>query len=172
MIYAAVVISPGIKNPKAFLVTPQYTRIDGVAALDIEALPVSGLSCTPGDVVFCAEGINDFAQASQIIFNDNGGAYPLIFGTLASPLTLKTDFSLLGKMTLGMGTAKMVLGDTAQTQLQKIVDQLAQLKNDFAGWVVIPNDGGAALKAKIAAGFALKPDADLSQILSENHKLD
>ena len=170
MIYAAVVISPGIKNPKAFLVTPQYTRIDGVAALNIEALPVSGLSCLPGDVVFCAEGINDFAQASQIIFNDNGGAYPLIFGTLASPLLLKTDFKLLGKMTLGLGTAKMVLGDSLATWAQAMDAAMTALYA-WAATGIPPNPSGLfGGISPFPRTPALTPWSAAN--LSQNHKLD
>ena len=77
MIYAATVLSPGV-TPNTFMVAPQYSRVDGTDALPIEALPVSGLVPTIGDTVFCAEGLNDFLQSKQMIFNDNGGAFPLI----------------------------------------------------------------------------------------------
>lgn len=171
MIYAATVKGEGVTTG-TYLVKPHYTRIDGSDAPNIEALPISGLVPETDDVVFCAEGINDFTQSLQMIFNDNGGAFPLIFGSLAQMLTYSVDMQIKGKVTLGEGGEKMILGDTIKTEIQKLIDQVKQLRQDFTTWTPVPNDGGAALKAVISAGFALKPDADLAEILSENHELD
>jgi hypothetical protein len=62
------------------------------------------------------------------------------------------------------------LGETLKAELQKIVDALTQLNLDFSGWVPVPNDGGAALKTAVTAGFVTKPQADLSTVLSEGVK--
>jgi len=172
MIYAAKVKSEG-QTQGTFIVTPQYTRVDGTDAPDIEALPVFGLEPEIGDVVFCAEGINDFSQAMQMIFNDNGGAYPLIIASLEQVLVFSlSTLQIKGKVKLGDGTDKMILGDTLKTEIQKIIDQLTQLRQDFSTWSVTPNDGGLALKTAVSAGFATKPDADLSNVLSDSHTLD
>ena len=172
MIYAAKVKSEG-QTQGTFIVTPQYTRVDGTDAQDIEALPVFGLEPEIGDVVFCAEGINDFSQAMQMIFNDNGGAYPLIIASLEQVLVFSlSTLQIKGKVKLGDGGKKMVLGDTIKTEVQKMIDQITQLRQDFASWTPVAQDGGAALKTVITAGFAMKPDADLSEILSDNHELD
>lgn len=171
MIYAATIKGKGITEG-TYLVTPHYTRVDGTDAPDIEALPVNGLIPETDDIVFCIEGINDFEQAIQMIFNDNGGAFPLIIASLAQVLVYAIDMQIKGKVKLGDGGKKMVLGDTAKTEIQKLIDQIKQLRQDFSTWTPVPQDGGAALKAVISAGFALKPDADLSEILSNNHELD
>lgn len=68
------------------------------------------------------------------------------------------------------GDEPFVLGNVAQAELQKIVDQLTQLSTDFTSWVVAPTDGGAALKAVLLSGFLTKPPADVSSILSEEIK--
>lgn len=171
MIYAATVKSEG-QTQGTYLVTPLYTRVDGTAAPDIEAFPVNGLEPEIGDTVFCAEGLNDFSQSMQMIFNDNGGAFPLIIASLAQTLVYAVAMQITGQVQLGDGTDKMVLGDTLKTEIQKIIDQITQLRTDFSSWVVAPNDGGQALKTAVSAGFALKPDADLTNVLSDNHTLD
>lgn len=63
-----------------------------------------------------------------------------------------------------------VLGNKLKDELQKIVDAIIQLKNDFSTWAPVPNDGGAALKAKVMAGFCVKPPAILEFILSKKIK--
>jgi hypothetical protein len=165
MIYSAIVKQAGLVEGQ-WIVTPQYTRIDGTPAPELTALAANGIKPANNDMVLCAESINSFDHGTSRIFDDNAGACPLIIATFEQLLTL------LVKLTLGTGTDFMLLGDTTKTQLQKIVDQLTQLKSDFSTWTPVPNDGGAALKTKIAAGFNTKPSADLSQILSQNHKLD
>ena len=165
MIYSAVVKGAALIAGQ-WTVTPQYTRVDGTPAPDIIALSANGIKPIANDIVLCVESINSFDHGTSRVFDDNAGACPIIIATFAQLLTL------LVKMTLGTGTDFMLLGDTTKTELQKIVDQLTQLKSDFSSWVVVPNDGGAALKAKVAAGFNTKPSANLSNILSQNHKLD
>ena len=64
------------------------------------------------------------------------------------------------------GSEHYVLGDKLKTELQKIVNALTQLNTDFTTWVVAPNDGGAALKAKVTTGFLTKAQAVLTGILS------
>jgi hypothetical protein len=156
MIYAAEVISTGIINPDAFVVQPKYTRIDGVDALTIEALPINGLFPSVGDIVFCAEGINDFEQSMQLLINKNGGAFPLIFATLVSPIVYKIDMTLLGKMKLGEGTEPMVLGESLKAWCQAVDTALGIIQ--------------------AAAGSDYVPTITASQWqdsnLSENHTLD
>jgi hypothetical protein len=120
MIYAAKVQGRGQTNG-TWKVTPQYTRVDGTDAPDIEALPMFGLEPETGDVVFCAEGINDFSQSMQMIFNDNGGAFPLIIASLEQVLVFSlSTLQIKGKVKLGDGGKKMLLGDTVQTWAQSV----------------------------------------------------
>jgi hypothetical protein len=120
MIYAAKVQGQG-QTAGTYKVTPQYTRVDGTDAPDIEALPVFGLEPEPGDIVFCAEGINDFSQSMQMIFNDNGGAFPLIIASLEQVLVFSlSTLQIKGKVKLGDGGKKMLLGDTVQTWAQSV----------------------------------------------------
>lgn len=91
-----------------------------------------------------------------------------------SPLqkeSIKFD-ELQGIFYFGKDAAEaMVLGDKLKTELQKVVDFVTQLQNDFKGWTPVAMDGGAALKAKTVAGFEIKPLPDVSAILSEKEKV-
>lgn len=155
MIYAATVQGEGV-TAGTYLVTPHYTRVDGSDAPNIEALPVNGLVPAKDDVVFCVEGINDFLQAKQMIFNDNGGAFPIIIASLAQLLVFAVSMQITGKVTLGEGGKKMLLGEDVQTWAQSV---------------------DAALKIiETAAGSDVVPPITASQWntsnLSENHELD
>jgi len=70
------------------------------------------------------------------------------------------------KLTFFKGDESFVLGDTAQTELDKDKDAMTELQNAINGWTPVPNDGGAALKAALAT-FLAKPMADYSSILSD-----
>jgi hypothetical protein len=74
------------------------------------------------------------------------------------------------KFSMGKGDESYVKGDTFETEFQKTVDYIAQLKADFANWVVVPNDGGGALKAIIIASSNLKPTPTATGILSTKIK--
>jgi hypothetical protein len=171
MIYAATIVSAGIINPDAFVVKPQYTRIDGTDALNIEALPLNGLFPTVGDIVFCAEGINDFEQSMQLLINKNGGAFPLIFASLASPIIFKVDMTLLGKMKLGGGTYKMLLGEELKAWCQAVDNALTALYQWAATGT--PASGGSSDTGGIPP-FPGTPAlvAWSDNNLSNNHKLD
>lgn len=71
---------------------------------------------------------------------------------------------------IGAADESYIKGDTAKTELQKNIDALTQLQTDFTSWTPVPNDGGAALKAIISAGFGLSALASLANILSEKIK--
>ena len=158
MIYAATVKGAG-ETAGTYLVTPHYTRVDGTTAPDIEALPGNGLTPADGDVVFCAEGINDFSQSMQMIFNDNGGAFPIIFASLAQLLVFSVAMQITGKVKLGQGGKKMLLGDDVQTWAQKVDAALSALYA-WGATVTPPFPGTPALSPwPIAA-------------LSANHELD
>jgi len=120
MIYAATIKSVGV-TPGTFFVTPLYTRVDGTDAPDIEALPLGGLVPTVGDTVICAEGINDFSQSTQMIFNDNGGAFPLIIASLAQILVFSVALTQIkGLVTLGDGGNHMLKGESVATWAQSV----------------------------------------------------
>jgi hypothetical protein len=165
MIFAATVKNEGVTTGTYF-VTPHYSRIDGTDAADIEALPINGLKPANGDVVFCAEGINDFSQSMQMIFNDNGGAYPIIFASLAQLLIFSVAMQITGKVTLGEGGKKMLLGETVQTWAQGVDAALAALYA-WGATGVVPPTGGIAPFPGTPALQAWATDA-----LSENHELD
>lgn len=171
MIYSAEVKSQGLEAG-TWEIAPAYIRIDGKPAPEITALAANGIKPEIGDIVLCVESINGFEHNSVRHIDNNKGASPIIIATFAELLTIILDMTVTGKMKLGEGSKKMVLGDTIKTEVQKMIDQIKQLRQDFSTWTPVPQDGGAALKAVISAGFALKPDADLADILSENHTLD
>jgi hypothetical protein len=158
MIYAATVQGEGV-TAGTYIVQPHYTHVDGVDAPVIEALPVNGLVPAKDDIVFCAEGMNDFLQSSQMIFNDNGGAFPLIIASLAQLLVFSVAMQIAGKVKLGQGGKKMLLGDTVQTWAQKIDAALTALY----AW-------GATVSPPFPGTPALQPWSTAA--LSQNHELD
>ena len=158
MIYAATVQGEGT-TAGTYIVQPHYTHVDGTDAPVIEALPVNGLVPAKDDVVFCAEGMNDFLQSSQMIFNDNGGAFPLIIASLAQILVFSIAMHITGKVTLGQGGKKMLLGETVQTWAQAVDAALSALYTWGAG-VTPPFPGTPTLQPWQASA------------LSQNHQLD
>jgi hypothetical protein len=158
MIFAATIKGQG-ETAGTFIVSPHYTRFDGVQALDIEALPINGLIPAVGDVVYCADGINDFAQSIQLLINENGGAYPIIFASLAASLVYSPDIQLSGKVKLGQGGKKMMLGDEVQTWAQAVDAALTALY----AW-------GASMSPAFPGTPPLQPWQSTN--LSENHELD
>lgn len=56
------------------------------------------------------------------------------------------------------------------SKMNALESAVSQLQTDFSTWVTVPNDGGAALKAVVAAGFGIKqiPDTKVSDL--ENTK--
>lgn len=167
MIYAATVASVGV-TPGTYLVTPRYSRVDGTDAPPIEALPVTGLVPTIGDTVFCAEGLNDFSQSMQMIFNDNGGAFPLIIASLAQILVYSlTMLQIKGMVTLGEGGHPMLIGDAVQTWAQSIDAALTALYAWGATGVAPGPTGGIAPFPGAPPLVAWPPAA-----LSVKHQLD
>ena len=65
----------------------------------------------------------------------------------------------------GDGSQTMLKGTDTQTELTKEQVNMTALKAAFTAWVPVPNDGGAALKAALAAFLALQTE-DYSGILS------
>ena len=154
MIYSATIKQAG-ETAGTWLVTPLYTRVDGLAAPDILALAANGIEPVAGDIVLWAEGINPFDHSSGRSFDNNGGANPLIIATFAQLITTLFDVVIKGKVTLGAGTYKMVLGDPLATWAQSVDTALSTL---------------SAAVGKVLA--AITPSLWQSTNLSENHKLD
>lgn len=167
MIYAATVKGEG-RTAGTYSVTPQYTRVDGTGAPEIDALALNGLEPQTGDTVFCAEGINDFSQSMQMIFNDNGGAFPLIIASLEQMLIFSlVSLQIKGKVKLGQGGKKMLLGETVQTWAQS-VDAALQALYAWAATGVAPGlTGGISAFSQSPALQSWQTDA-----LSVNHELD
>jgi len=166
MIYAAKVRGRG-QTEGTWKVAPQYTRVDGTDAPEIEAFSLNGLEPETGDMVFCAEGINDFSQSMQMIFNDNGGAFPLIFASLAQTLIYSMAMHLTGKIRLGQGGKKMLLGETVQTWAQAVDAALQALYTWGATGVAPGPAGGINPFSQTPALQSWPTDA-----LSVNHELD
>lgn len=167
MIYAAIVRGEG-QTDGAWKVAPQYTRVDGSDAPEIEALALNGLEPQIGDTVFCAEGINDFSQSMQMIFNDNGGAFPLIIASLEQMLVFSlVSMQIKGKIKLGEGGKKMLLGETVQTWAQS-VDAALQALYAWGATGVAPGPTGGINP------FSQTPPLQTwsTDALSINHELD
>lgn len=154
MIYSATIKQAG-ENTGTWIVTPLYTRVDGLPAPDIIALAANGIEPVAGDIVLCAESINPFDHSYVRSFDDNGGSCPIIIATFAELFTTLLDVIIKGKVTLGAGTYKMVLGDQLATWAQSVDTALSTLS--AAAGNVLP---------------AITPSLWQATNLSENHKLD
>lgn len=167
MIYAATVNGMGL-TAGTYSVTPLYTRIDGTEAPAIDALPINGLVPAAGDTVYCAEGINDLAQSMQLLVNDNGGAYPIIIASISRAIVYDLDTEQFkGKITLGEGGKKMLLGDDVATWA-KAVDGALNALYAWAQTGVAPGPAGGI--EPFPGTPPLQPWADAN--LSQNHSLD
>jgi hypothetical protein len=167
MIYAAKVQGRG-QTEGTWKVAPQYTRVDGTDAPEIEAFSLNGLEPETGDTVFCAEGINDFSQSMQMLFNDNGGAFPLIIASLEQMLIFSlVSLQIKGKVKLGQGGKKMLLGETVQTWAQSVDAALQALYAWGATGVAPGLTGGINSFSGSPALQSWSADA-----LSVNHELD
>lgn len=166
MIYAAIVQGEG-ETAGTWRVAPQYTRIDGTDASTIDAFAVNGLEPETGDTVICAEGINDFSQSMQMIFNDNGGAFPLIIASLAQLIVFSIAMQITGNVTLGQGGKKMLLGDTVQTWAQS-VDAALQALYAWGATGVAPGPAGGINPFSQSPALQSWP----TDALSLNHELD
>ena len=166
MIYSATIKQAGT-DTGTWLVTPLYTRVDGLVAPDILALAANGLEPVAGDIVLCAEGINPFDHSSVRSFDNNGGANPLIIATFAELFTTLCNMVVKGKMTLGLGTYKMVLGDPLATWAQAKDAEIAALYAWAATGVAPGPTGGIAPFPGTPAEVNWNANN-----LSANHKLD
>jgi len=167
MIYAAKVNGKG-QTQGTWKVAPQYTRVDGTDAPEIEAFSLNGLEPEDGDTVICAEGINDFSQSMQMLFNDNGGAFPLIIASLEQMLIFSfTTLQLKGRVKLGDGGKKMLLGDTVQTWAQS-VDAALQALYAWGATGVAPGPTGGINPFSQSPALQSWP----TTALSVKHELD
>lgn len=166
MIYAAKVVSEG-PDEGTWIVSPAYTHNDGSAAPDIPAQAACGIVPVKDDIVLCAEGINPFDHSSVRSFDDNGGANPVIIGTFAQLFTTLCDVVIKGKLYLGEGTYKMVLGDLLGTWAQAKDAEIAALYA-WAATGVAPGPTGGIAPFPGTPAETMWADSNLS----ENHKLD
>jgi hypothetical protein len=166
MIYSAIVQQAGASDNQ-WIITPQYTRVDGTAAPNQTALSANNIKPVAGDIVLCAESQNSFDHSTFRIFDDNAGACPIIIGVFSQLYTLDLDMTITGKVTLGTGSKKMVLGDPLQTWAQAKDAEIAALYA-WAKTGVAPGPTGG-----IAPFLGTPAETNWStSTLSENHKLD
>ena len=164
MIYSARVVQAGLVAGQ-WIVTPQYTRIDGNNAPDITALSANGIKPVSGDFVLCVESINSFDHGTSRIFDDNSGACPIIIAVFSQLFTTTDDVTITGKVTLGTGSKKMVLGDDLQTWAQKVDAALQALYT----WGALGTGASGSIPA-FPGTPALQPWNTAA--LSTKHKLD
>jgi hypothetical protein len=166
MIYSAKVVQAGLITGQ-WVVTPQYTRYDGTIAADITALSADGIKPVAGDFVLCVESINSFDHGTSRIFDDNSGACPIIIAVFSQLLTTTDDVTITGKVTLGTGSKKMVLGNELQTWAQAKDAEIAALYT-WAKTGVAPGPTGGIVPFP---GTPAETNWNTAT-LSENHKLD
>jgi hypothetical protein len=166
MIYCAKVIKSG-DDQGTWYVSPAYTRNDGLPAPDILALSSDSIVPAVGDVVLCVEGINPFDHSSVRSFDNNGGSNPVIIATYAQILETLCDMIIRGKVTLGQGTKKMVLGNPLETWAQAKDAELQALYT-WAATGIAPGPTGGI---NPFPGTPALVNWD-TNTLSANHKLD
>lgn len=154
MIFSATIIKAG-DDVGTWVVSPAYTRNDGLPAPNILALSADQIVPAVNDIVLCIEGANPFDHSSVRSFDNNGGSNPIIIATYAQILETLCDMVIRGKVTLGQGTYKMALGDPIETWAKSVDTALSTLSAAVGG--VLP---------------AITPSLWLSTNLSTNHKLD
>jgi len=169
MIYSATVKEEGTESG-TWIVSPAYSRVDGQPAPDIIALSANKIVPVKGDVVLCCEGINPFDHSSVRSFDNNYGSNPLIIATFEQLFTTLLDMVVQGKMTLGEGSEKMVLGESLQTWAQSVDTAITSLY-DFGKLGVAPGPAGGIKPFIEAPGVNDAPVWEEAN-LSENHKLD
>ena len=166
MIYSATIIKAGDVRG-TFIVSPHYTRNDGQKAPDILALSADKIVPAVNDIVLCVEGANPFDHSSVRSFDNNGGSNPIIIATYAQILETLCDMIIRGKVTLGQGTKKMVLGDDLETWAKAKDTEIAALYA-WAATGVAPGPTGGI---KPFPGTPAETNWNTSN-LSANHKLD
>jgi len=170
MIYSATVKQAGTETG-TWVVSPFYTRNDGKSAPDILALSANHIVPVVNDIVLCAESINPFDHSSVRSFDDNGGSNPVIIATFAELFTTLCDMVVKGKMTLGLGTNKMVLGDPTEIWAKNVDASIKALRT-WGATGVAPS-GGVVDLGGIAPFPQVPPYVEWSSSnLSQNHKLD
>lgn len=100
------------------------------------------------DIIIDSNGINITDANSNTIVMKNTG--------------VEIDGALIK---FGTGAESYIKGDTCKTELDKESANMIALKAAITGWVPVPNDGGAALQAALAAFLAL-PTESYANILS------
>ena len=166
MIYSAAVIKAGDVQG-TWIVSPHYTRNDGQPAPDILALAADSIVPVANDIVLCAEGINSFDHSSVRSLDNNGGSNPVIIATFSQLFTTLCDMVIKGKVTLGTGSKKMLLGEDVQTWAQA-KDSEIQALYTWAATGVAPGPVGGINPFPGTPAETMWDAANLSQ----NHKLD
>lgn len=166
MIYSAKVVKAGDLTGQ-WIVSPQYTRVDGKPAPDQTALSGNGIKPVSGDIVLCADSQNSFDHSTFRIFDDNAGAFPIIIAVFSQLLTMDLDVTITGKVTLGTGSQKMVLGDDLQTWAQAKDAEIAALYA-WAATGVAPGPSGGIVPFP---GTPAETNWD-TNTLSQNHTVD
>ena len=170
MIYSANVKQAGLETGQ-WLITPKYTRVDGTDAPDQTALAANGIKPVEGDIVLCAESRNAFSHEPFRTFDDNGGACPIIIAFFSQLMTMDIDLTITGKVILGTGSKKMVLGDDLQTWAQAKDAEIAALYT----WAKTgtPPSGGAVDTGGIPPFLGTPSETNWNTAsLSANHKID
>jgi hypothetical protein len=112
-------------------------------------------------------------QTMHVIFEHPKNKQGLIYDESQKKWTFdgdKIDIKI-NTIVFNDGTEKMALGSELQTQINKLKNQVDTLKNNFTAWTPVAQDGGAALKAIVSAGFCVQALADFTNILSNDIKV-
>jgi hypothetical protein len=113
------------------------------------------LSANPNDGFICYPEIG---STIRVAVNNKGDKYVLQFSDLQKLRITTGETEIIvqdGEILLGDGSFNgLVKVDDLVTKLNKLENDLNTLKTAFSTWVVVPADGGAALKAITATWSA------------------
>lgn len=103
---------------------------------------------------------------AKIIFDDTENPATLISVKTAA-ITIDSDL-----VTFNQGSNNgLVKVQEMSDRLNELEALFTQLQTDFSSWVTVPQDGGAALKALLTAGFGTKVIPDSKIVDFENNKI-
>lgn len=149
-------IVKSVDYPDAFTCT--VTIGDGDDAADVSPVILKVLSTTQASIVL----VPTVGTACTILFRDGHQGRPQLLECHEADKILLTSDQIIANGGDNDGMVNIV---PAVAMWKTLVDDLNRLKTAFNSWVVVPDDGGAALKAA-AAGWSGNPldEPDRSQL--------
>lgn len=179
-VFSATVLRAGDVDGQ-WIVQPHVIEVNGEDAPEMPALAGDAIKPADGNIVLCVTSRNNYDHVLQNRANRSTGANLIIVAVFSDELTrdailniTKTlnvggDFNLTGDATLGLGTQKMVLGESLAAWAAAVDAAIVTLNAN----IVILNAWGLLVAPPLPTPLApLIPFPFLPTNLSQRHKLD